>query len=411
MTMETRDYLLGQISKLTGEVKSIMDEAEAAGADLTDTQQDGIKGRFERIEDLKVEVKRIEDREEMQKHLAALGTISDVATTDDQATEPDTFAQGFAESKRYQTFVSEYARTNSIPQHGWGDLFEIKAPGDPILESGLAGDPLAPQFDGTLRTPGNVQFPLRVADLLNIVQLGTGGNTVTYPVVETRTGPVGNPTAEGASKKGVVFDFNVESATLVKNTAFSGVSDEFFADAPRLVNWVQEQMGVMVLQDEETQIVNTLQAAITTSVTGIEIGGDSIAFDAIRAAMASIKIAGGVPDAILIHPNDAAAMDVKKATGGSEEYYSGAPYIGPRDSVWGGLRLVETLSVPTGSPIVGAFRAGASLYRKGGLRVESSNSHGDYFLEDKIALRAYLRSVAAVHYPEWFVTAETEISS
>jgi HK97 family phage major capsid protein len=127
--------------------------------------------------------------------------------------------------------------------------------------------------------------------------------------------------------------------------------------------------------------------------------------------MAAIEIAGGTPDAILAHPNDAAGLDVLKAASGDEQYYGGAPYLAPRTDVWGGLRVVKSTEVPTGSPIVGAFRAGASLYRKGGVRVESSNSHDDYFQKDLVALRAYLRSVAAVHYPEWFVTAETGLSS
>lgn len=409
--MDTRDYLLGQIQKLSTEVKSVMDEAEAKGTDLTDEQNGGIKERFERIEDLKVEVKRIEDRASMQAQLEALGTISEIASTPGEEMASRSVGHAVIESKAYQALIEEVKRTGQMPKFD-GLVIEMKTAGDAVLESGLSGDPLAPQFDSTLRAPGNIQYPLRVADLLTISQVGTGGNTVTYPVVATRTGPSGNPTTEGQDKKGVVFDFDVASATLVKNTAFSGVSDEFFQDAPRLVSWINEQMGVMVLQDEEREIVDVIQNAITTSVDGTEIGGDAgNGFDAIRAAMASIEIAGGLPDAILAHPNDAAGLDVLKASGGDEQYYSGAPYLAPRESVWGGLRVVHSTAVPTGSPIVGAFRAGASLYRKGGLRVESSNSHDDYFLKDLVALRAYLRSVAAVHYPEWFVTAETGISS
>jgi hypothetical protein len=58
---------------------------------------------------------------------------------------------------------------------------------------------------------------------------------------------------------------------------------------------------------------------------------------------------------------------------------------------------------------VGDFTRGATLYRKGGLRVDSSFGYLDYFRRNLIAIRAEIRSVLGVHYPEFFV--EVEIGS
>jgi HK97 family phage major capsid protein len=312
------------------------------------------------------------------------------------------------QSKEWQTVSDEYKRTGEMPK--FDDLvIEMKAPGDAILTSGgTNSDALAPNFDGTLRTPGNVQYPLKLAALMNIVQSDSGSPTISYPVVTTRTAPTGNPTTEGEDKKGADFAFDVESATLIKNTAFSGASDEMFTDAPRLVSWINEQVGLMVLQEEEANIAAALYAAAIGNgvVTGAGIGGVN-GFDAIREAMALIETAGGTVQGIGLHPNDAAYLDVLKATGGDENYYSGGPLRSPLAQVWGSVPYATSTAFEEGAAVVGAFRSGATLYRRGGLRVETSNSHSDYFRKDKVAIRAYLRSVTAVHYPEWFIIAAT----
>ncbi len=56
--------------------------------------------------------------------------------------------------------------------------------------------------------------------------------------------------------------------------------------------------------------------------------------------------------------------------------------------------------VNEGAPVVGAFRDGATLWRKGGLTVEASNSHSDYFRKDLTALRAEERIAGTVQRPK-----------
>jgi hypothetical protein len=157
----------------------------------------------------------------------------------------------------------------------------------------------------------------------------------------------------------------------------------------------------MVDQVEEAAIAAVLYAAAST-VDGSTVHASSPnGFDAIRAAMVAIQLSGGVPDGILIYPTDAGLLDTLRSAS-SDEYYGGGPVGGPRGDWWGGLRLVITAAADPGRPLVGAFRAGATLYTRGGTTVETSTSHDDWFASDKIAVRAYRRSKAVKHYPEWF---------
>jgi HK97 family phage major capsid protein len=70
--------------------------------------------------------------------------------------------------------------------------------------------------------------------------------------------------------------------------------------------------------------------------------------------------------------------------------------------VWG-LRTVVTPSVAQGTAIVGAFNQSATVYRKGGIRVESTNTHSDDFTNNKVTTRAEERIALAVRRPAGIV--------
>jgi Phage capsid family len=54
------------------------------------------------------------------------------------------------------------------------------------------------------------------------------------------------------------------------------------------------------------------------------------------------------------------------------------------------------------SALVGNFGTAATLYRRGGLTVEATNSHSDYFKKNLVAVRAEQREALAVYYPNAF---------
>lgn len=64
-----------------------------------------------------------------------------------------------------------------------------------------------------------------------------------------------------------------------------------------------------------------------------------------------------------------------------------------------------TTAATQGEVLVGAFRVGATVYRKGGVRVEATNSHASNFTDNKVTVRAEERVALAVRYPAAFVKA------
>jgi HK97 family phage major capsid protein len=67
------------------------------------------------------------------------------------------------------------------------------------------------------------------------------------------------------------------------------------------------------------------------------------------------------------------------------------------------MRVVVSSNITVGTALVGAFREGAAVFRKGALRVEASNSHGTWFQSNITALRAEERLALAVYRPSAFV--------
>src|SRR5690625_7779177 len=69
--------------------------------------------------------------------------------------------------------------------------------------------------------------------------------------------------------------------------------------------------------------------------------------------------------------------------------------------VWG-LRTVVTPAVDAGVAIVGNFAQGGTVYRKGGVRVESTNAHADDFTNNLVTTRIEERIALAVRRPAAF---------
>jgi HK97 family phage major capsid protein len=173
------------------------------------------------------------------------------------------------------------------------------------------------------------------------------------------------------------------------------ISDEMLEDQPQVATYINGRLQLFVRQAEEEYIVAKLLAVAGTASSAAEVDGTNI-FDGIAAAIMHVRVDSGLePDGLLISPLDAAKMDVVRATGGTGAYFSGGPYGQPNQNPWG-LRRVVTTAVNNGGSVVGAFREGAMLWRRGGLTIEASNSHADYFRRNLTALRCEERLAITV---------------
>jgi hypothetical protein len=119
--------------------------------------------------------------------------------------------------------------------------------------------------------------------------------------------------------------------------------------------------------------------------------------------MNTVRLAGFEPTALVIHPTDWSKALVIKG-GASSGYFSGGPF-GTTGNPWNIPRVVVTPAAVAGTALVGDFQQGAKLYRKGGLRVDSTNSDGTDFIQNIVTIRAEERLVLGISYTGAFCEA------
>jgi hypothetical protein len=119
------------------------------------------------------------------------------------------------------------------------------------------------------------------------------------------------------------------------------------------------------------------------------------------------------PDAVVRHTsNYLTARLLRDGTGGTiGQFYGGGPFTGAYGnagaagmfgaSLWGVPVVLSTVVGP-GTALVGNFSQGASVFRRGGVSGEASNSYSDYFVKNLTAIRAESRLALGVYRPVAF---------
>ena len=122
-------------------------------------------------------------------------------------------------------------------------------------------------------------------------------------------------------------------------------------------------------------------------------------------------------DAIIINPADLQTLLLAKdGANNTGQYLMGGPAYAPYGNgaygdylpIWG-MKVVASSAVASGTAIVGAFKACASVVIKAGegFRVEVSNSNEDDFVKNMITVRIEERILEAVRLPGGFAKVYT----
>lgn len=273
--------------------------------------------------------------------------------------------------------------------------------------------PVLTEFDRTLVRA--VRPELVLVDLLGKGSIS--GTAISYFI---ETGPMQGAfttVAEGAAKPQVHFpDPTTALDSLKKIAGFIKFTDEMLEDLGFVVTEINTRLLYELSKFEEQQLI--YGDGVGTNVlgllnrSGIQLGarlsGESIA-DAIFRQITAVQTGSGLSaDGIVMHPLDYQALRLQKDA--NDQYLGGGFFQGQYGNggimvnppVWG-LRTVVTASVAQGTAIIGAFNQSATVYRKGGVRVESTNSNGTDFTDNKITVRAEERVALAVRRPAGIV--------
>lgn len=264
--------------------------------------------------------------------------------------------------------------------------------------------------------PGFVQAPrdrLLLTDILGRYNLS--GNMVTYWEEPTIEGDF-KTVAEGAKKPQMSVSDPVKRVeSLSKIAGFWTATDEMLEDEAYLVSAINNLLTYKHDLALENQLLNGLGSG--TDIKGLlnrervqtlEQGKDTLG-DAIFKAITKVQIGSGMnADAIVINPADWQTLRLSKDSNG--QYFAGGAFTGAygnggfqmQPNPWG-IKPVITPRIAKGTALVGNFRMGAQAAFKGGLRIDSTNSHAENFTSNLTTFRLESRALLIVQVPTAFV--------
>lgn len=286
---------------------------------------------------------------------------------------------------------------------------EFKAATDTQTSPASLQDLYNTQVDRTIVSPYR-RRPF-ITDLVSVGTL-TSANAVTYLVEGAAEGDF-SMVAEGGAKPQIHFaNPTTRTDAVRKIAAFIKFTDEMIEDWGFLVSEINNRALYMLAMKEEQQVLNgdgtgqNLLGLLNRSGIQTETSADNTDnFDALyRAAMKVNTATGSDADGCVIHPLD--YQRLRLAKDGNDQYIAGGPFQGQygnggvawQPPLWG-LNTLVTPAVAQGTALIAAFRMGKTLYRKGGVRVESTNSHVDDFTNNLVTTRVEERVALADRVP------------
>lgn len=388
------------------EARSIAQKAKDENRPLTDEEITSFDAKMAEVDGLKAQIKRAEESDARFKALAAIAPEKADSSNGDGEVEAKTLGEFFVKqvgAANLQRLRSGELKSLSSPEfakantdvHVVGSVFEV----------------VLTDVDRTIVRP--YRRPL-VSDLLGSGSIS--GTMVKYFIEGAVEGTI-TTVAEGGQKPQIHFlDPTTKTDTVKKIAAWWDTSDEMVEDLPFMVSEINNRGLELLSMAEEAQLIrgdgtgsnltgilNRSGIQTVTQADATHVGETKA--DAIFRAMTNVQTATGLqPDGLIINPAD--YMDLRLAKDSNGQYYGGGFFQGPygnggiqwQPPVWG-LNTVVSSAVSAKEFVVGALKIATTVYRKGGVRVESTNSDQGKFTKDIITTRIEERLALAVRRP------------
>ena len=248
--------------------------------------------------------------------------------------------------------------------------------------------------------------PIQVTDLIPAGQ--TGQSSVVY-MEETTLTENAAEIAEAGTYGENAYAFTERSETVRKIAAWLPVTDEQLEDVPQVRGYINQRLPMSLRRRLDGQIING--SGIAPYLTGILNKSGIQTFsrasvsgykpvDALYRAMRLVRVTGrALPNGIVINPEDFETIRLMKTNDGA--YVWGHPSEAGPERIWG-LPIAQSDIIAAGHSIVGDFSY-SELAERRGIVVKMTDSHGEYFINGKQAIRADMRAAFIIYRAAAFV--------
>lgn len=258
----------------------------------------------------------------------------------------------------------------------------------------------------TTRGPRVVDFATRPLELLDLIPtVPTGQAAITYMEETTFTNAAAE-TAEGATKPEAALALTERPSPVRKIPVWIPVTDETLEDTPRVMAYLNNRLPFMVYQRLEGQIIAgngtapNLRGVLNTAGIQTQAKGTDPVPDAVLKAATKVRVVGqAMPDAAVFHPYD--WQDIRLLRTADGIYIWGNPSEAGPPFIWG-LRALQVQAMTENTAVVGDWGNFSELAMRKGMTVKVSDSHADFFVTNKQAVRAEIRAAVTFYRPAAF---------
>ena len=404
------DNINETLQKKRAELKEVFDNPAEEGGKYSAEQKNAINGLNTELAELVDEANNAKAKAKNEKAMEEA-----VYAAEEADNTPKTIGESFINTDAYKGY--QEAGVKGLDSTVKFSPMGYKA----TLGAGLSQN-FPPEV---LRQPGILESALRDPDAVIGLfdQIETDQNSFAYMEETTFTNAAAEQ-AEEATTAEATLDFTEKTASIRKIGVFLPVTEELLADVNGIQGYVNSRLGTMIKLRLDGQIMDgdgsapNLDGLLNTSgINSFQFGsysGELGRLGQIYQAITEIRKDAFVePDAIIMHPSDwydiiTSVTDVATTTSGAAAknplfVVAGGFGDGVAPRLWG-LPVVTTSAVNAGTQMVGKFGGGeaAHLVMRQGLDLAVSDSHSDFFLKGKLAIRATMRVGLVVYRPTAF---------
>lgn len=372
--------------------------AAVVGRTMTDDERNAIQAVLDEGKAIQARIDRHRDDQSMSHAIESL--TAGMAPQHSSSPEPQrherrTLGEQFVADASYRKFISEqgHRRTGSWTSPAVDLMAATLTTG-----SASGGQLILPDTQ-----PGIIPLLFKRLVVADLIAPGTTDSNLIQYMKETTFTNAAAAVLEGGTKPESTLIFAAATSPVQKLAHWIPVTEEMLEDFSQTRSIIDARLRLGLDLTEEDQLLNgngtppnllglmNLPGLTAAQARGADSNADAI-FKQITTIATTVFV---MPDAITMNPANWQSVQLTKNAAGN--YLGTGPWATAQAPQLWGYPVAVTPSIVAGTALVGAYRTAAQIFRKGGVRVEASNSHANFFIENKVAIRAEERLALAVY--------------